>query len=706
MRKVCNHPDLFEPRPIQTPCGEEGLNVSAILPSLLCLWLFEPFNWTLEETFSRISLPLLSILHNELYVHPHTENWRFSNFKSKRDAFSQPFSSQWIEELPSSNPKLSLSKEDMMENISLHTAASEETEGAQYPAYHTALCKPLSLSSTILNPYHSSDTSLWHVLPHCFNHRWMNSQEIQFLASFHSNFFIQRSLEYQRKRVAMEEEESSQRLKRYLYSNEGISPLWGKSFREWLMKACLAETSTVVGFIASKITNSPYGSSPFFKSVCLSPHDRLEIYWPLLYRVICVFEYKVLPVPADIRLQGNQGKSGYFRSLNNFSAVTKSLKKAIDEFHPLLMRKRCIFPFPSQLQDDSGKMIVLAKLMKSLHREGHRCLLFTQFTKLLDVLENFINFLGFTYVRLDGSTKVEMRQKIVTRFNENIRIFLFISSTRSGGIGLNLTGADVVIFYDTDWNPAMDRQAMDRCHRIGQTRDVHVYRLVCEHTIEENIWKKQLQKRQLDEIVIDQGQFTSDWFSNAETLREIFQESVENSDTLFKDRVLHDTHSSIGHTTGQIHQRRAIEKFEITLTTVEDVDDVRALKASTKETANERAEFAKEFVGESGDRQGEGDAAVDALLQMPSLVAYCVRFIEENMPPSLSQQIDEMKEKIKREEITQVDAPVEEETGEVQEEKSGEESSVWESEVESNSDHEDSIESGGSVGSNDSELSN
>lgn len=84
----------------------------------------------------------------------------------------------------------------------------------------------------------------------------------------------------------------------------------------------------------------------------------------------------------------------------------------------------------------------------------------------------------FNYVRLDGGTKTEVRQQLVERFNNDPRVMVFISSTRSGGIGLNLTGASNVIFYDTDWNPAMDRQAQDRCHRIGQTRNVTIYRLI------------------------------------------------------------------------------------------------------------------------------------------------------------------------------------------------------------------------------------
>ena len=117
------------------------------------------------------------------------------------------------------------------------------------------------------------------------------------------------------------------------------------------------------------------------------------------------------------------------------------------------------FPHKNLIQYDCGKLQRLAQLLKTLYLKGSKVLIFTQMTRMLDVLENFLNLHGYTYVRLDGSVKVEARQKMVDQFNLNPKIFCFISSTRCGGIGINLTGADCVIFYDTDWNPAMDKQA-------------------------------------------------------------------------------------------------------------------------------------------------------------------------------------------------------------------------------------------------------
>merc|ERR1711962_1186084 len=177
------------------------------------------------------------------------------------------------------------------------------------------------------------------------------------------------------------------------------------------------------------------------------------------------------------------------------------------------------------IQYDCGKLQILANLLRTLQTGGHRVLIFTQMTKMLDVLEAFLNYHGYVYMRLDGSTRVEMRQCLMERFNNDTKYFAFILSTRSGGVGINLTGADTVIFYDSDWNPTMDAQAQDRCHRIGQTRDVHIYRLVSERTVEENILKKANQKRLLGDIAIEGGNFTTAFFKKS-TINDLFDNSA------------------------------------------------------------------------------------------------------------------------------------------------------------------------------------
>ena len=248
-----------------------------------------------------------------------------------------------------------------------------------------------------------------------------------------------------------------------------------------------------------------------------------------------------------------------------------------DPFHEARMRLSIAFPDKRLLQYDCGKLQRLDTLLRTLQAGGHRALIFTQMTKVLDILEQFLNIHGHRYLRLDGATKVEQRQILTERFNSDDRILAFILSSRSGGIGINLTGADTVIFYDLDWNPAMDKQCQDRCHRIGQTRDVHIYRLVSEYTIEANILRKANQKRMLDDVVIQEGEFTTDYFNNMSVKDMIGDETLDDRDAdanAAMDRVL-----GGGRGTGRV--------FEA----VEDKEDIAAAKEAEKEIANEAVEF-------------------------------------------------------------------------------------------------------------------
>lgn len=211
-----------------------------------------------------------------------------------------------------------------------------------------------------------------------------------------------------------------------------------------------------------------------------------------------------------------------------------------DPFHEARMRLSIAFPDKRLLQYDCGKLQRLDKLLRDLKAGGHRALIFTQMTKMLDILEQFLNIHGHRYLRLDGTTKVESRQMLTERFNSDPRILAFILSSRSGGLGINLTGADTVIFYDLDWNPAMDKQCQDRCHRIGQTRDVHIYRFVSEYTIESNILRKANQKRMLDDVIIQEGEFTTDYFTklDAQEIAEPDERDGQDEASAAMDRVL------------------------------------------------------------------------------------------------------------------------------------------------------------------------
>lgn len=192
--------------------------------------------------------------------------------------------------------------------------------------------------------------------------------------------------------------------------------------------------------------------------------------------------------------------------------MRQELRPKLDLLARIGARQQTQFPDRRLIQFDCGKLQTLDQLLVQLKSGGHRVLIFTQMARMLDVLEEFLTMHGHTYLRLDGATDIEQRQVLVERFNSDKRLFCFILSTRSGGVGLNLTGADTVVFYDSDWNPTMDAQAQDRCHRIGQTRDVHIYRLVSERTVEENILRKANQKRMLGELAIEGGNFTTSFF--------------------------------------------------------------------------------------------------------------------------------------------------------------------------------------------------
>ncbi|KAK7714512.1 putative DNA helicase ino80 [Diaporthe eres] len=154
---------------------------------------------------------------------------------------------------------------------------------------------------------------------------------------------------------------------------------------------------------------------------------------------------------------------------------------------------------------DSGKLAKLDELLFKLKEQGHRVLLYFQMTRMIDLIEEYLMYRNYKFCRLDGSTKLEDRRDTVHDFQTRPEIFIFLLSTRAGGLGINLTSADTVIFYDSDWNPTIDSQAMDRAHRLGQTRQVTVYRLITRGTIEERIRKRALQKEEVQRVVISGG---------------------------------------------------------------------------------------------------------------------------------------------------------------------------------------------------------
>ncbi|VVC24393.1 Helicase superfamily 1/2, ATP-binding domain,Helicase, C-terminal,P-loop containing nucleoside [Cinara cedri] len=167
-------------------------------------------------------------------------------------------------------------------------------------------------------------------------------------------------------------------------------------------------------------------------------------------------------------------------------------------------------PDKQSLVTDCGKLKILDNLLTQLKRENHRVLIYSQMTRMIDILEEYMWYKKLRYMRLDGSSKISDRRDMVADFQNRSDIFVFLLSTRAGGLGINLTAADTVIFYDSDWNPTVDQQAMDRAHRLGQTKQVTVYRLITQHSIEERILQRAKEKSEIQRMVISGGNLKPD----------------------------------------------------------------------------------------------------------------------------------------------------------------------------------------------------
>ncbi|XP_057659365.1 chromatin-remodeling ATPase INO80 [Diorhabda carinulata] len=182
----------------------------------------------------------------------------------------------------------------------------------------------------------------------------------------------------------------------------------------------------------------------------------------------------------------------------------------VDIIRPTNGWSNIVIPDKESLVTDSGKLSVLDGLLRRLKEEGHRVLIYSQMTKMIDLLEEYMWHRHHKYMRLDGSSKISERRDMVADFQARTDIFVFLLSTRAGGLGINLTAADTVIFYDSDWNPTVDQQAMDRAHRLGQTKQVTVYRLICKGSIEERILQRAREKSEIQKLVISGGNFKPD----------------------------------------------------------------------------------------------------------------------------------------------------------------------------------------------------
>ncbi|CAH8356594.1 unnamed protein product [Eruca vesicaria subsp. sativa] len=223
---------------------------------------------------------------------------------------------------------------------------------------------------------------------------------------------------------------------------------------------------------------------------------------------------------TDMGRVGIQTGSGKSKSLQN---LTMQLRKCCNHPYLFVERDYNMCKKPDEIIRASGKFELLDRLLPKLHKAGHRVLLFSQMTRLIDVLEIYLKLNDFKFLRLDGTTKTDQRGLLLKQFNEpDSPYFMFLLSTRAGGLGLNLQSADTVIIFDSDWNPQMDQQAEDRAHRIGQKKEVRVFVLVSVGSVEEVILERAKQKMGIDAKVIQAGLFNTT--STAQDRREMLEE--------------------------------------------------------------------------------------------------------------------------------------------------------------------------------------
>ncbi|XP_045509584.1 ATP-dependent helicase brm-like isoform X1 [Colias croceus] len=211
--------------------------------------------------------------------------------------------------------------------------------------------------------------------------------------------------------------------------------------------------------------------------------------------------------------KGNKGKGGAKALMNTIVQLRKLCNHPF--MFPHIEEKFCdhvgsggtVVSGPD-LYRASGKFELLDRILPKLKRSGHRVLVFCQMTQCMTIIEDYLSWRAFQYLRLDGMTKAEDRGELLKKFNDvGSEYFIFLLSTRAGGLGLNLQSADTVIIFDSDWNPHQDLQAQDRAHRIGQRNEVRVLRLMTVNSVEERILAAARYKLNMDEKVIQAGMF-------------------------------------------------------------------------------------------------------------------------------------------------------------------------------------------------------
>uniref|UniRef100_A0A8C7W9G8 Chromodomain helicase DNA binding protein 4a n=1 Tax=Oncorhynchus mykiss TaxID=8022 RepID=A0A8C7W9G8_ONCMY len=285
-------------------------------------------------------------------------------------------------------------------------------------------------------------------------------------------------------------------------------------------------------------------------------HDMLG---PHMLRRLKADVFKHMPSKTEliVRVELSPMQKKYYKFIltRNFEALnTRSGGNQVSLLNVVMDLKKCcnhpyLFPvaameapkMPNGMYDGSaltksaGKLTLLQKMMRKLKDGGHRVLIFSQMTKMLDLLEDFLENEGYKYERIDGSITGGMRQEAIDRFNAPGAVqFAFLLSTRAGGLGINLATADTVIIYDSDWNPHNDIQAFSRAHRIGQNKKVMIYRFVTKASVEERITQVAKKKMMLTHLVVRPGLGSKTGSMSKQELDDILKFGTEE---LFKDEL-------------------------------------------------------------------------------------------------------------------------------------------------------------------------
>ncbi|EDV22089.1 uncharacterized protein TRIADDRAFT_59226 [Trichoplax adhaerens] len=658
LRKVCNHPDLFEVRPVVSPLIMEGICfiTASLVVNALEYGYFDRIDLqSIGLCFTHLDFTTDSLATTRGY-HLQTPKINIENELFDEDV--QPVQFGYLRPVKKNEflEKLHKIKYDK-KHIPMHQIYMTQSEIAfkELPRPQSlapSLVSPvLSISPEFLPPGYAAIDTETHdnsqVTVAGKSNEGVNKNTYNLLKDIFKDAELSAKRDKQRK-------DKLHRIARINARSCGMHPIIGSE-----LVATLRECTKYDNSKSKQWTHCTYSNHP--KSIDGS------LFWDYTNTLIATLNVRetmlthlqgtmnrftmytpVVCVPP-IELHASHPAPSYLTKESRRIEILKSdLRKPCLDLHTSATRQCFNFPDRRLIQYDCGKLQALDILLHDLKAKGHRVLIFTQMTKMLDILEKFLNFHGHVYLRLDGATPVERRQMLTERFNNDKRVFCFVLSTRSGGLGVNLTGADTVVFYDSDWNPTMDAQAQDRCHRIGQTRDVHIYRLISEFTIEENILKKANQKRLLGGVAIEEGNFNTA-FLKKDHIQELFSvdQPTQNKQSL---ATIEDIEEEVAVSKELSKNHFTQTEFEQALLLAEDKVDAQAATQARVEQAADLAEFNESVpldtdgattrsVSEDEETLKLEEEFVTLQSQLNPIEKYAVNFLEKSLTAETKQRI-------------------------------------------------------------------